>query len=153
MHPIKEMLKLTSYLQTQSKSDRDLASKDRPQSVNPGFVRERTFKQLGANYQWSEIIFNQRLDTKRKVNVGNKVCTPHGNDEPIQVGDHIPDAPNLALVPVAARANNDNDTLRSPDAFCPYYVGIQAPGKSAPRPTSTQDILNVLGKHNKDGDR
>ncbi|KAF9503732.1 hypothetical protein BS47DRAFT_1490361 [Hydnum rufescens UP504] len=57
----------------------------------------------GANCEWSEIVFNQRVDTK-KVNVGNKVYTPYGNDKPIQAGNRTPDVPNLVLVPVAAEA-------------------------------------------------
>ncbi|KAF9503624.1 hypothetical protein BS47DRAFT_1386421, partial [Hydnum rufescens UP504] len=57
----------------------------------------------GANYEWSEIVFNQRVDTK-KVNVGNRVYTPYGNDKPIQGGNRTPDVPNLVLVPVAAEA-------------------------------------------------
>ncbi|KAF9503620.1 hypothetical protein BS47DRAFT_1386419 [Hydnum rufescens UP504] len=46
----KEMLKLITNLHTQSMSDRDMASKDTSQSVNPGFVHEHIFKQLGVNY-------------------------------------------------------------------------------------------------------
>ncbi|KAF9513735.1 hypothetical protein BS47DRAFT_1457316 [Hydnum rufescens UP504] len=57
----------------------------------------------GANYECSEIVFNQRVDTK-KVNVGNRVYTPYGNDKPIQGGNRTPDVPNLVLVPVAAEA-------------------------------------------------
>ncbi|KAF9507393.1 hypothetical protein BS47DRAFT_1398665 [Hydnum rufescens UP504] len=80
MPPIKEMLELTTNVHTQSMSDNDLASKDVSQSVNPGF----------------------HLHSK-KVNIGNKVYMPYGNeDERIQAGDRAPDAPNLVLVPPPA---------------------------------------------------
>ncbi|KAF9507408.1 hypothetical protein BS47DRAFT_1398676 [Hydnum rufescens UP504] len=84
-------------------SDKDLASKDASQSVNPGFVRDHIFKELGVNYQWSEIVLDQHLHSKKEVNVGNKAYMPYGNeDEWIQSGDRVPDAPNLALIPAAA---------------------------------------------------
>ncbi|KAF9507682.1 hypothetical protein BS47DRAFT_1366509 [Hydnum rufescens UP504] len=80
-----------------------LASKDASQSVNPGFLHDDVFKQLGVNYQWSEIVLDQHLDSRKKVNVGNKVYMWYGNgDERIQAGDRALDAPNLVLVPAAA---------------------------------------------------
>ncbi|KAF9503637.1 hypothetical protein BS47DRAFT_1356030 [Hydnum rufescens UP504] len=84
-------------------SDNDLASKDASQSVNPGFVRDHIFKQLGVNYQWSEVVLDQHLDSKKKVNIGNKVYMPYGDeDEWIQAGDRAADTPNLVLVPPPA---------------------------------------------------
>ncbi|KAF9505745.1 hypothetical protein BS47DRAFT_1400122 [Hydnum rufescens UP504] len=159
MPPIKEMLKLTTNLHTQSMSDRSLASKDTSQSVNPGFVRDHVFKQLGVNYQWSEIVLDQRLDIKNG-DIGGKVYRPYGNDdEPIQAGDRAPDAPNLDTHHRRGR-HRANDTLRSPDAFCPYCIGIRAPAKPPPTDTeppssasTSKNILDALGKYNKDGHR
>ncbi|KAF9513730.1 hypothetical protein BS47DRAFT_1382358 [Hydnum rufescens UP504] len=71
--PVKEMLKLITNLHTQSMSDRDMASKDTSQSVNPGFVHEHIFKQLGVNYQRSEIVLDRGLDRGKKVDVRTKV--------------------------------------------------------------------------------
>ncbi|KAF9507384.1 hypothetical protein BS47DRAFT_1398656 [Hydnum rufescens UP504] len=102
MPRIEEMLELTTNLHIQSMSDNDLASKDASQSVNPGFVRDDIFKQLGVNYQWSEVVLDQHLDSKKKVNIGNKVHMPYGNEDGrIQAGDRVADAPNLVLVPAA----------------------------------------------------
>jgi hypothetical protein len=158
MPPIKEMLKLTTNLHTQSMSDRDLASNDTSQSVNPGFVREHVFTQLGRNYQWSEIVLDERLDRKKNVNGGNNVYTPYGNeDEPIQAGDRAPDAPNLVLVPVAEGAVPTTTTLS--DLLTPFahtarvFELPESPPAEPSSPTSTQDILRALGKYNKDGHR
>ncbi|KAF9507423.1 hypothetical protein BS47DRAFT_1398613 [Hydnum rufescens UP504] len=144
MHPIKEILKLTTNLHTQSKSDRDPATS---QSVNPGSVREHTFKQLGANYPWSEIVFDQRVDTKN-VNMGNKVYTPYGNDEPIQAGDHAPDAPNLVFVPIAAELIVIMTLPMTPFAHTTLVFKLP---ESQLRAHFNSGILHALGKHNKDG--
>jgi len=157
MPPIKEMLKLTTNLHTQSMSDRDLASKDTSQSVNPGFVREHIFKQLGVNYQWSEIVLDQRLHRKKSVKVGNKVYTPYGkDDEPIQAGDRAPDAPNLALVAAEPTITTTLFDLLTP--FTHTVLAFELPqspaGTEPPSPASTtKDILAALGKYNKDGHR
>jgi len=157
MLPIKEMLKLTMNLHAQSISDRDMASKDTSQSVNSGFVCEHVFKQLGVNYQWSGIIFPQRLDGKKNVS-GNKVYIPYGNeDEPIQAGDRPPDASNLVLVPVAEGTASTTTTffdLLTPFAHTALVFEFpESPPAEPPSPTSTQDILHALGKYNKDGHR
>jgi len=158
MPPIKEMLKLTTNLHTQSMSDRSLASKDTSQSVNSGAMRNHVLKQLGVNYPWSEILLDQRLDIKN-VGVGSKVYTPYGeNGEPIQAGDRAPDAPNL--VPITAGGGAEPTTLF--DLLTPFaHITLvfelqQSPptdtGPPSPAPSS-KDILDALGKYNKDGHR
>ncbi|KAF9503399.1 hypothetical protein BS47DRAFT_1356264, partial [Hydnum rufescens UP504] len=67
MPPIKEMLELTTNLHTQSMSDKDLASKDASQSVNPGF----------------------HLHSK-EVNVGNKAYMPYGNEDERGIAFQMP---------------------------------------------------------------
>jgi len=157
MPPIKEMLKLTTNLHTQSMSDRNMTSSDTSKSVNQSWVRENIFKQLGVNYQWSEIVLDQRLDAEK--NVGNKVPRPYGkDDEPIQAGDRAPDAPNL--VPITAEGGTKATTLF--DLLTPFthtalvFELRQSPPTDTepPSPASTsKDILDVLGKYNKDGHR
>ncbi|KAF9503808.1 hypothetical protein BS47DRAFT_1355829 [Hydnum rufescens UP504] len=124
MPTIREMPELTTTLHTQSMSDNDLASKDASQSVNPGLVRDHIFKQLGVNYQWSEVVLDQHLDSK-KVNIGNKVYMP---------------CPQSRTRAPSRRADNDNDLLT---AFA-HTALVNS--------TSTRDILHALGKYKKDGD-
>ncbi|KAF9513745.1 hypothetical protein BS47DRAFT_1485535 [Hydnum rufescens UP504] len=144
MFAIKEMLKLTTNLHAQSMSDRDLASKDTSQSVNPGLVREHIFKQLGVNYQWSGIVLDQRLDSNKNVNGGNKVYTPYGNeDEPIQAGDRAPDAPNLVLVPVTEGAAPTTTTL----------FDLLTPFAHTTLPYFNPGYIACARKYNKDGHR
>ncbi|KAF9503639.1 hypothetical protein BS47DRAFT_1386416 [Hydnum rufescens UP504] len=114
-----------------------LASKDASQGVNPGFLHDDIFKQVGVNYQWSEIVLDQHLDSRKKVNVGNKVYMWYGNgDERIQAGDRALDAPNLVLVPAAAEPTT---TARLLDLLTGFAH-------------TALDILCALGKYNKDGD-
>ncbi|KAF9505746.1 hypothetical protein BS47DRAFT_1334240 [Hydnum rufescens UP504] len=145
---IKEMLKLTTSLHTESMSDRNMASNDTSKSVNQSWVRENVFKQLGVNYQWSEIVLDQRLDAKE--NVGNKAYTPYGkDDEFIQAGDRAPDAPNL--VPITAEGRTKPTTLF--DLLTPFthtalvFELPQSPPTDTepPSPASTRDILDALG--------
>jgi hypothetical protein len=158
MPPIKEMLKLTTNLHTQSMSDRAFVSNDTFQSVNPGFIRGHVFTQLGVNYQWNEIVLDERLDSKKNVNGGNKVYTPYGNeDEPIQAGDRAPDAPNLVLVPVTEDGAPTATTffdLPTPFSHTVLVFELpESPPAEPPSPASTQNILHALGKYNKDGHR
>jgi hypothetical protein len=102
---------------------------------------------------------DQRLDTKKNVDVGSNVYTYWNEDEPIQAGDCAPDAQSRTRTHRrGCRAHNDNP-LRSSHAFSHTVLVFEHPESSPPtdtelpsRPASTiNDHLDARGKYDKDG--
>jgi hypothetical protein len=115
-----------------------------------------------VNYQWAEIVLDQRLDSKKNANAGNKVDASYGNeDDPIQAGDRTPDAPNLVLVPVTAEGGAEPTATTTPfNLLTPLShmaLVFELPRRPAEPPSlaSPRDSLHAhaLRRYNKDGYR
>ena len=147
MPVVKEMLDLSTDLHTNSMSGKEVASKDASKPVNPGFKRSTAFRQLGVNYQWSEIVLDDRLEAK---SAGSKIYRPYGgnDEEAIKAGDRAPDAPDL--VPPKGGEPTTLFDLLTPTM---HTVLVFEYPTNPPSLTSTKNIFHALHKYNRDDQR